>query len=84
MKCLEENCNGRIDKQYTISLKTTSTGWGGTYSQAYVCEKCGRLYWKNGKPVFYRKLCWKNGKPVFNISKHKAFLKNKKLVLEKS
>lgn len=71
MKCLEENCNGRIDKQYIISLKTTSTGWGGTYSRAYVCEKCGRLYWKNGKPVF-------------NISKHKAFLKNKKLVLEKS
>jgi len=70
MKCLEKDCNGRINKNLIISLKTSSTGWGGTYSPAHACEKCGRLYWKNGKPVF-------------NISKYKAFLKNKELVLEK-
>lgn len=70
MKCLEKNCNGRIDKQFTISLKTSCTGWGGSYSPAHACEKCGRLYWKNGKPVF-------------NLSKNKVFLKNKKLVIQK-
>ena len=53
MRCKEENCDGEIDEQNAISL-TIGCGGCGQSDKAHHCNKCGRLYWASGNPVFYR------------------------------
>ena len=53
MKCGEKNCDGEIKKDHIgqtltgpISCSRTATG------HAFPCDKCGRLHWHDGDPVF--------------------------------
>lgn len=70
MNCTEKDCDGEIDRRLEVK---EMTGYGGCCStitgHAYACDKCGRLHWFDGWPVFNE-----NGKP---------FLKNKKVVYER-
>ncbi len=50
MICVEKNCDGKIDKKNTRLVMTGCS----SRSIACTCEKCGRLHWPNGKPVFNR------------------------------
>ncbi len=70
VNCKEKGCNGKINKRNSLSLIIGSSGWGEEYAEARFCETCGRLYWKNGKPIN-------------NKSDSKAFLINKEIVFVK-
>lgn len=70
MNCQEEDCNGKIDKRNILSLIVSSSGWGEEYAEARSCETCGRLYWKDGKPIN-------------NSTGSKAFLINRQIVFIK-
>jgi len=53
MDCKE--CGGVVSNAIFVK-----TGCGPPSSPAYVCEKCGRLHWEDGSPVFNRA-----GNPAF-------------------
>jgi hypothetical protein len=61
MKCTEKDCDGEIDRQLKVD---EITGCGGCCStiegHAYACNRCGRLHWFDGWPVFNE-----NGKAFF-------------------
>ena len=50
--CQEENCVGKVstDPENSISVQTGCR----TSSPAFVCNKCGRLYWGENNPVSNR------------------------------
>jgi uncharacterized protein with PIN domain len=66
MKCKEKDCCGEININDEVSLQTGCENVSRTpvFSTAYPCKKCGRLYWKDGTPIFN-----KNGKKAFLLKK---------------
>ncbi len=71
MNCQEQGCNGKIDKRNVLSLIISSSGWGEEYSEARPCEACGRLYWKDGKPINN-----KAGGRAFLVDRQIVFIKD--------
>ena len=46
-KCRESGCIGAVDLDKPIPLKTGCS----SYTSAFACDKCGRLYWYDKKRV---------------------------------
>lgn len=52
MKCTEPGCDGETNFFKSVTLMTGGRTFGvRTWSKAYPCNKCGRLYWGDGSPV---------------------------------
>ncbi|MCX6764501.1 MAG: hypothetical protein NTU58_02215 [Candidatus Nealsonbacteria bacterium] len=68
MRCIEEDCNGIVDKVTPRQLQM-----GCPYENvAFACEKCGALYWIDNSRVIDKK-----NNMVF-FMKGKLYSKNKK------
>jgi hypothetical protein len=50
MNCTQAGCLGQINKEVSITLQVSCR----SFSCAYPCRQCGRLYWENGNQVFNR------------------------------
>ena len=48
MQCQEAGCNGKIDWDTFITIRTECV----RFEKTFPCSKCGRLYWVNGSAVF--------------------------------
>ncbi len=46
--CTEQDCNGILNKETPISLRTCIA-----FYPAYPCSDCGKLHWKEEDPVFF-------------------------------
>lgn len=73
MECVD--CGGEINFEKVIKLMTGCHGCGGSFANAYPCERCGRLHWPpQGDEV--HKTC----SGVYNRAYQKAFLIDDEIV----
>lgn len=73
MKCPEKDCKGEIDFSIPVFLQNRCSPL--SFSTAYPCKGCGRLYWRSGQPVFNRagdKGFLEDGKVVLKNKKNKV------------
>lgn len=61
MKCKNQTCDGTINDDIRIEPMADSDECSSIIGNAYPCDKCGQLHWREGSPVQHE------GKSVFLI-----------------
>ncbi len=50
-RCSEKNCDGHVDNNISTDLPVADIVAPGR-EMAFACDKCGRLHWVGGEPVY--------------------------------